>query len=102
MANVTATITVKSSAGVRARQLWASLASADSDVVPLPLNAAGKATVVLTSGVAYYVFWQFYGMPGDTLSFEIKSQADAKLCELKESVVPPGKAYQAGVREFTP
>lgn len=102
MANVTATVAVKQSAGVRAKQLWVSLTSADSAIVPLPLDGAGKVNVALTKGVAYYIFWQFYGMPGDTLSFEIKTAVGGKVAELKESTIPTGKAYQAGVREFTP
>ena len=102
MANVQATIAVKHSAGVRAKQLWVSLTSADSAIVPLPLDAAGKIKVSLTRNEAYYIFWQFYGMPGDTLSFEITTSAGGKVAELKESTIPSGKAYQAGVREFTP
>lgn len=102
MPDIIATIAVKQSAGVRARQLWASLTSSDSAVRPIDLNASGKGNITITVGDAYYVFWQFYGLPGDTLSFEITAADGRKLVELKESKIPKRKAYQAGVREFTP
>ena len=101
MPNFVATITVKTSAGVRASQLWASLATATSAAVPIKVNAAGKGNVTLTKGTTYFIFWQFHGLPGDTLAFEIKTPAGAKVAELKESKIAPGDAYQAGAREFT-
>ncbi len=101
MPNYVATITVKKSAGVRASQLWASLATSKSAVVPIKLNASGKGNLTLTKGTVYFIFWQFYGLPNDTLSFEIKTQTGTKVAELKESKIPIGNAYQAGVREVT-
>lgn len=100
MSDIIATVELKSSSGVQLRQLWVSITNLAQSIQPIALTAQGKGQIQLTVGTAYYLFYQFYGNPGDTISVKITS-AGKTLLELKESKITSG-SYQAGVRELTP
>ena len=103
MPTATVTIEVSTSGSVLARQIWASLATSDSAIVPVELDANGKRVLTLTKGRLYLIFWQLFGSPGGALGLKVTAQGAAKpLLEVKKSSIPSGRSYQAGVREFTP
>lgn len=101
MAKIRVTVRLKPSPGVRLKQLWMSRTTLNTNIEPIALNAVGAGQAIVLKGTPYYLFYQFYGNPGDTIGVTITCEGNT-LLELKESKIPPGQTYQAGVREFQP
>lgn len=97
--SVVLTLTAKASAGVFGLRFWImpTTTSGRPKVIRIGPRTL-KGTLIVTSGVSYHVFFQFFGNPGDSVSFAFEDAAKKKV--LNEpgvkitTIVPEGGARE--------